>query len=59
MHQRGIRKVLRELLLEQFGWKEVNRVEEEITSSLARCGIVLTEHDKSKEPPHERYALSP
>lgn len=35
MHQHGIRKILKELLLEHFGWKEIDKVQELIEQELA------------------------
>lgn len=62
MHQRGIRKVLKELLLEHFGWKEIERVETEINAALAPTGTNIVEHDQKNAKEHkvrDRYELSP
>lgn len=41
MHEHGIRKILKELLLEHFGWKEIYKLEEQINEALANNSAAL------------------
>jgi hypothetical protein len=50
MHQHGVRKILKELLLEHFGWKEIDKVEKLINTALTTHSDTTLESSKDVVP---------